>query len=82
MSERLQLGPYHRADLSPGKFLPGLRLPNQATPLNQIPQRIRLFQVLSAAPACYLDVSFPIDHFQPDRGGNGFRRTASDSRRR
>jgi hypothetical protein len=40
-------------------------------------------QVLSAAAAAAcLDVSFPIDHFPPDQGGNGFRRTTSDSRRR
>ena len=36
----------------------------------------------AAAAATCLDVSFPIDHFPPDQGGNGFRRTTSDSRRR
>ena len=36
----------------------------------------------AAAAAACLDVSFPIDHFPPDQGGNGFRRTTSDSRRR
>ena len=35
-------------------------------------------QVSSAAAAACLDVSLPIDHFPPDCGGNGFRRTTSD----
>lgn len=73
---------------------PNLRRPNRTTPRPhrqyfQISQRIRLSQPLfytsnstrfkssSAAAAC-LDVSLPIDHFPPDCGGNGFRRTTSD----
>jgi hypothetical protein len=42
---------------------------------------IQVLSAAAAAAAC-LDVSFPIDHFPPDQGGNGFRRTTSDSRRR
>src|SRR5271156_6607603 len=82
MSEQLQLAPYPRADLSPGQIYPRTATTQPSNThlikyhsASVLQKQFYEIQVLSAAAAACLDVSFPIDHFPPDRGGNGFRRT-------